>query len=100
MHVAFRGPLVHGAVAVVPTNTPAHGYISVAVEYNTSGHWVGAQPLHGSSDAASCINEAKHLLKTNYTHGRVPAGNSLIVYCLALPGSTPPVKHSGHGLNT
>lgn len=85
LHVKFGGPLPRGAALAVPETGQPYEYLTVGVEYTASGRFVGAQALHAASDVKTCMAEAKDLLKSNYADGSIPAGNSLLLYCMPVP---------------
>jgi hypothetical protein len=85
LHVKFTGPIPNGAVVVNPFSGSPLEYVNVATEYDSSGNFVGAQALNPAPDMQTCVNESKDLVKTNYTLGKIPPGNSLIIYCVPIP---------------
>lgn len=93
--IMFVGPLPHGAVVIQPEARPENNPIGVAliaVEYNTAGRWLGAQPLHVVSNADTCKFQANDLKQGWYKDGSVPKGNSLLIYCVGIPKWEPKEK--------
>ena len=85
LQVEFGGPLPKGAVAIVPAGFTPIEYVTVAIEYTSSGDFLGAKALHAAPDAKTCHREARDVLDTNYKSGKVPSGNSMILYCVPAP---------------
>lgn len=85
LHVAFGGPLSHGAAISVPIAGTPYEYVTIGVEYAGNGEFVGAQALHSSPDLKTCMREARDVIGSNYRDGHVAAGNSLLLYCTPIP---------------
>ncbi len=85
LRIAFGGPLPAGAEPVEPAQIMPLEWITIAVEYDAHGGFVGAQALYTSADVESCHAKNVVKVKSNYADGHVAAGNSLLLYCLPVP---------------
>jgi hypothetical protein len=85
LHVKFSGPLEHGAVIMQPFVGAPLAYLKVGVEYTASGGFVGAEPLNATADAETCRNQAREIIDSTAKDGKIPAGNSLLIYCVPIP---------------
>jgi len=84
LHVKIKGPLLRPVVVMTPFQGVPLGYVSIAVEYDTAGVFVGSQPLHASPDAATCKKTNEDVLARN----PVAPGKSLLIYCVPIPAMT------------
>lgn len=85
LHVKFGGPLPRGVALPIPIAGTPFEYLTVGVEYTAAGGFVGAQALHSAPDVRTCMAEARDVIASNYRDGTVPAGNSLLLYCMPVP---------------
>jgi hypothetical protein len=86
LHVALKGPLgKHGAVVPQPFSGTPLTVVAIGVEYSRAGKFFGAQPLHAAPDVKTCVWQAHDVIDSNQKAGKVPLGNSLLVYCLPIP---------------
>lgn len=85
LHVKFTGPVKHGRVVMQPFHGTPLEYVSIAEEFTASGKFYGAEALHRSANASACRSSSRDVIDTNYREGKVPAGNSLLIYCLPVP---------------
>jgi len=95
LHVDFGGPLPKGAAVEIPVTGTPFEYVTIGVEYTKEGHFVGAQALHSSPDAKTCMREAHDVIDTNYENGQVAADNSLLLYCMPIPAIETDPKDEG-----
>jgi hypothetical protein len=87
LHIAMKGPLgKHGAVVPQPFSGRPVTVAAVGVEFDRHGGFVGAQRLHYARDLKTCIWEAHDVIDSNQRDGKVPLGNSLLIYCVPIPG--------------
>lgn len=92
LEIKFTGPAAGGQTVLQPfTGTPI-AYAIVPIEYDGSGHFVGMgvgdeprQAIPGGQTATECTARADEIRTSSYGDGRVPAGASLIVYCVGIP---------------
>ena len=86
LHVLFKGPLgPDGAVVAQPFHGKPLEVIAVGVEFTHSGKFFGAEALHRASDVGTCVREAHEVIESNRRHGKIPEGNSLVIYCMPVP---------------
>lgn len=95
-HVSFAGQIKHGQVLVQPFKGAQRGFIAVGVEYTLTGRFYGAQALGRAADLKTCLSNGHATIDSSYRAKKIPAGNSLLIYCLAVPPAHP---HQSNGMS-
>jgi hypothetical protein len=95
LHIAFGGPLPKGAAVSVPITGKPFEYVTIGVEYTRVGEFLGAQAMHSSPDLATCMREARDVIRSNYADEHVAAGDSLLLYCTPVPTLEQDPKNEG-----
>ncbi len=85
LHVRFSGPAPKGQVVMQPGTAKPIAVVLIGVEYDSLGKWYGAEALHSTDSAKVCEKQANVVLADNLKNGRVPKGNTLLIYCLPVP---------------
>ena len=90
LHVVLVGAAVHGQTIVQPFAGQALAWAIVPIEYDAHGKYLGmgnrdSQAIPGGADAATCKVRADDIRTSSYAEGKVPNGNTLLVYCVGLP---------------
>ena len=95
LHVSFAGKIAHGQVIVQPSKDSHRGFIAVAMEYTSVGKFYGAQALGRAPDLKTCIRNGHDTIDSSYKGKKIRAGNSLLIYCVAVPPAHPKKKING-----
>lgn len=98
-HVAFGGPLPHGAALPAAAKNDPFGYFELGVLYDATGHLVEAQPMHFAASWSQCWRDAKATRAADEGSNTLPRTDSLLIYCIGLPGENQPVPPpTGHAV--
>lgn len=90
LHIMLLGAAKGGLTIVQPFSGQALEYAIVPVEFDATGKLLGVGNSNGTAipgghDAATCKSRADDIRTSSYADGKVPASNTLLVYCVGLP---------------
>lgn len=90
LHIALTGAVKGGMTVMQPFSGQALEYAIVPVEYDAKGALLGigendGSAIPGGRDAQTCQSRADDIRTSSYADGKIPAANTLLVYCVGLP---------------